>query len=428
MKNIFLAALVALLGASGAPAFAQAAAAPDFARDVQPIFKEHCYECHGPDKHRSGYRLDRRSGAFKGSLKHNIIAGSSDSSRLYRRVLDSRLGPQMPLEDSLSPEEIDTIRRWIDAGAPWPDELANESDLPPPDAAAVRLAAFIRLSVFDASSRRKALAMVRAKPAVVNARGAGGTTPLMEAALYGDVELLRTLLDAGGDPNLRNYRAASALMWAVDDIAKVRLLLDRGADPNVSSDFSATALSLGAASKDCGAPREAAAREWRGAPQAALNAAARANPESLRLLLARIPDKGGAAATDGVTRALRRVPRAAAQGSENRDAARASGAVAPVDVRRPGPVARRDAAQSGRQHHRRQGPHAAHDGQHLGDGDAGILSGAHRSRRERECAEHRGFQCARLCVAARPHADHRGAQARRAHASFEGGTTETRNS
>ena len=93
--------------------------------------------------------------------------------------------------------------------------------------------------------------MVRAKPAVVNARGAGGTTPLMEAALYGDVELLRTMLDAGGDPNLRNDRAASALMWAVDDIAKVPIAArPRRRSAMSSSDFSATALSLGAASKD----------------------------------------------------------------------------------------------------------------------------------------------------------------------------------
>ena len=71
-------------------------------------------------------------------------------------MLNSRLGPQMPLEDSLSDEQIETLRRWIDAGAPWPDELANESDLPPPDATAVQLAALIRASAFDKSSRRKA--------------------------------------------------------------------------------------------------------------------------------------------------------------------------------------------------------------------------------------------------------------------------------
>lgn len=280
---------------SAAPA--QNPPAPDFASDVQPIFKKHCYECHGPDKHKSGYRLDRRSAAFGGLVRHNIIAGSSDLSRVYRRVRDSRLGPQMPLEDTLSAEQIDTIRRWIDAGAQWPDELANESDLPPPDAGAMRLAALIRASAFDKSSRRKALAMMRDQPSLVNARGTGGTPPLMEAALYGDVELLRAMLDAGGDPNLRNYRAASALMWAVDDVAKVKLLLDRGADPNVSSDFGATPLTLAAASKNSAPLVQLLLERGAEATQPALVAAARSNPDGVRILLARVPDKGGAAAT-----------------------------------------------------------------------------------------------------------------------------------
>ncbi|HYJ40023.1 MAG TPA: ankyrin repeat domain-containing protein [Steroidobacteraceae bacterium] len=292
---LVLSALVGLVS----PVFAQAPQ-PDFARDVQPIFKKHCYECHGPDKHKNGYRLDRRSAAFGGLVRHNIIAGNSDSSRLYRRVLNSRLGPQMPLEDTLSEEQIDTLRRWIDAGAHWPDELANESDLPPPDAAAVQLAALVRTSTFDKSSRRKALAMVRAQPSIVNARGVGGTPPLMEAALYGDVKLLAAMLDAGGDPNLRNYRATSALMWAVDDIAKVRLLLDRGADPNASSDFGATPLTLAAASKDSAPLVQLLLDRGAEATLPALVAAARANPDAVRILLARVPDKGGAAATMAV--------------------------------------------------------------------------------------------------------------------------------
>ena len=33
----------------------------------------------------------------------------------------------MPLEDTLTDQEIDTIRQWIDEGAHWPDELANEA-------------------------------------------------------------------------------------------------------------------------------------------------------------------------------------------------------------------------------------------------------------------------------------------------------------
>src|SRR5437879_3286451 len=38
----------------------------DFQRDIQPIFQRTCWSCHGPDKQRSGLRLDERSAALKG--------------------------------------------------------------------------------------------------------------------------------------------------------------------------------------------------------------------------------------------------------------------------------------------------------------------------------------------------------------------------
>src|SRR3989442_1074635 len=30
----------------------------DFVKEVQPIFAEHCYDCHGPDKQEAQFRLD----------------------------------------------------------------------------------------------------------------------------------------------------------------------------------------------------------------------------------------------------------------------------------------------------------------------------------------------------------------------------------
>lgn len=64
---------------------------------------------------------------------------------------------------------------------------------------------------------------------------AAGTTPLMEAALFGATANARTLLDWGADVNATSDRG-TALMWAAGsdraDIEMIRLLLDRGANPN----------------------------------------------------------------------------------------------------------------------------------------------------------------------------------------------------
>ena len=81
----------------------------------------------------------------------------------------------------------------------------------------------------------------------VKAKGPGGATPLMYAALYGDADDVKRLLDRGADPNARNEVNATALMWATDDVQKTRLLLlARGADVNARSDEGRTPLMIAA--------------------------------------------------------------------------------------------------------------------------------------------------------------------------------------
>ena len=38
----------------------------DFARDIRPIFQQACLKCHGPEKQKSGFRLDVKAAALKG--------------------------------------------------------------------------------------------------------------------------------------------------------------------------------------------------------------------------------------------------------------------------------------------------------------------------------------------------------------------------
>jgi ankyrin repeat protein/mono/diheme cytochrome c family protein len=221
---------------------AVATAAPvDFAHDIERLLQKHCIECHGPQQPKNGYRLDRRSSALSGAMRRNIVPGSSAGSVLYYRVVGEQMGagPQMPPKEHLGQADIDTLKRWIDEGAVWPDALANEVDVPPPGAAVVRLTELIRLD-----DRKAALEEIRKQPSIVNERGPLGATPLMYAALYGDSTLLAAMLQAGGDPNIRNDSGSTALMWAIEDIDKVRLLLDRGADANAVSAFARTPLML----------------------------------------------------------------------------------------------------------------------------------------------------------------------------------------
>lgn len=72
----------------------EAAKKIDFAKDVMPLFRQNCIECHGPKKQESGMRLDRRSSVL--NLRRRVVAGGSANSRVYHRLVGDEYGPQMP--------------------------------------------------------------------------------------------------------------------------------------------------------------------------------------------------------------------------------------------------------------------------------------------------------------------------------------------
>jgi hypothetical protein len=94
----------------------------DFVRDVRPIFVKHCYGCHSEETPKSGLRLDIKSEAFRGGDAYgpSIVANQVDASPIVELVSatdDSRMPPE---GDGLLPEEISTLRLWIEQGASWP--------------------------------------------------------------------------------------------------------------------------------------------------------------------------------------------------------------------------------------------------------------------------------------------------------------------
>ena len=106
--------------------------AVDFAREIQPIFEQHCYECHGPKKSRGRLRLDVRRRVLDGGMTGPaVVPGDSEHSLVVRRVLGLDGEDRMPLEkDPLSDEQVALLRRWIDSGAKWP-EAPESTDAEP---------------------------------------------------------------------------------------------------------------------------------------------------------------------------------------------------------------------------------------------------------------------------------------------------------
>ena len=212
----------------------------DFRRDVQPILRERCYACHGPEQQMNGFRLDRRADALRGGSQTVIGPGNAEGTLLYRRLVEADAG-RMPPTGPLPPAEIAVIRAWIDQGVEWPDDLAGIPTSPPVDPAAERLTMLVR-----EGDGRAVDAFLRDNPGSVRARASGGTTPLMAAALYGDADLMKRLMAMGADPQASNVSGATALMWALPDTAKMRLLIDADVDVNARSDERRTALVIAA--------------------------------------------------------------------------------------------------------------------------------------------------------------------------------------
>lgn len=233
----FAVAVTLLLGFN---LLARAAERLDFARDIQPVLRENCLECHGPTKQKGGLRLDRKSSATK-AFTRRIVPGNSANSMVYQRLVGVEYGPQMPPTAELGAGKIALLREWIEQGAEWPDSLSSEQDPDPLNPRAVAL-----VDALQRGDREGFLKSVEREPALLNERGPEGSTPFMYAVVYGDVPLLTRLLALGADPNRHNDANATALMWAARDLAKTRLLVTHGADVNARSDERRTPLMIAA--------------------------------------------------------------------------------------------------------------------------------------------------------------------------------------
>lgn len=87
-----------------------------FQRDVAPILQVNCLPCHG-GRGASGFSITDperlRTGGPRGK---GIVAGKSSESLLYLTMTGER-NPRMPPDRDATPEQLDLLKRWIDAGA-----------------------------------------------------------------------------------------------------------------------------------------------------------------------------------------------------------------------------------------------------------------------------------------------------------------------
>lgn len=111
--------------------------APDFNRDVRPILSDKCFACHGPDaKHRKAdLRLDVEKSARAAGA---IVPGKPAESALIERITTKDAAERMPpakTGKTLTAAEVETLRRWIAAGAKYAEHWAYVPPAPHPEPA-----------------------------------------------------------------------------------------------------------------------------------------------------------------------------------------------------------------------------------------------------------------------------------------------------
>jgi hypothetical protein len=98
----------------------------DFVREIQPILRDACFKCHGPEKQKGQLRLDAKAAALKGGLTGPaIVPGKSAESLLVKLLLETDAELRMPQKaPAFTKATVDLFRRWIDEGADWPESAS----------------------------------------------------------------------------------------------------------------------------------------------------------------------------------------------------------------------------------------------------------------------------------------------------------------
>ncbi|KAJ6307438.1 hypothetical protein OIU76_017265 [Salix suchowensis] len=150
-----------------------------------------------------------------------------------------------PLHLCVATWNVAVVRRWVEVASP--EEIADAIDIPSPVGTALCMAAAVKKD-HETEGRElvRILLFAGADPTAQDAQH--GRTALHTAAMANDVELVKIILDAGVDVNIRNEQNTIPLHVALARGAKscVGVLLSAGANCNMQDDEGDNAFHIAA--------------------------------------------------------------------------------------------------------------------------------------------------------------------------------------
>jgi mono/diheme cytochrome c family protein len=102
-------------------------ASPTFQDQIRPLLEAKCVRCHGGKTRRKDLDLGSPAGIQKGSESGPVIVpGKPGESLLFEKIHSGKMPPAK--KDRLNEAEIETIRRWIVAGAKFKPQAGSTND------------------------------------------------------------------------------------------------------------------------------------------------------------------------------------------------------------------------------------------------------------------------------------------------------------
>jgi mono/diheme cytochrome c family protein len=206
----------------------QAAPRPEVAFEsaVAPIFKAKCVRCHGQKTRKSGLDLSSAAGIQRGASGGAIVTpGNVDESPLFDMVGDDLMPPE-DVKPRLTPEEVATIRQWIESGAHFDKAGKSGGDwsaqLTQHDVTPIFL---LRCTVCHGLRRQEGGLDLRTKASMLKGGKSG------PAMVPGDPEksLLVKRVQAGEMPPPRKVVSVSVKPMPAPELAKVVAWIKAGA-------------------------------------------------------------------------------------------------------------------------------------------------------------------------------------------------------
>ncbi|HEX3869847.1 MAG TPA: DUF1549 domain-containing protein, partial [Pirellulales bacterium] len=117
---------ILLIAVTIAGASVCAAEPVDFAHDIAPIIKRRCASCHTDGTYKGSLSLDTRKAMLESEA---VVPGHAKQSDLLERITSDDPDTRMPPKGKrLLAREVAIVKRWIDEGAAWPEELTFKKD------------------------------------------------------------------------------------------------------------------------------------------------------------------------------------------------------------------------------------------------------------------------------------------------------------